>query len=127
MTVMNIKDIVEANGKTVEVNNLSQKHEIPLYSLVEIRADDESDKGDDVGLRLWVVNQGRDCDGTILYSLSFKKDAYESMLKNKALIDAGEFESKMDEAITRFHYTSASAMITGGYSKESLKVISLPD
>lgn len=127
MTVMSVKDIVEANGKTVEVNNLSKKHEIPLYSLVEIRADDESDRGDDVGLRLWVVNHGRDCDGTILYALSFKKDAYENMMKNKALIEAGEFEDKMDEAITRFHYTSASAMILGSYSKESLKVISSPD
>lgn len=65
-------DIVEANGKTIRENNEVIGHNIPVGTLVEVKYDDWY--GDGACLkahaRLWVVKQGRDCDGTPLYWLS---------------------------------------------------------
>lgn len=57
-----LRNVVEANGKTIKQNNMERTHGIPLGTLVETEE----------GLRLWVVLQGRDCDGTPLYWLGMR-------------------------------------------------------
>jgi hypothetical protein len=71
-------DIVEANGKTARENNLARPHLIPLDALVEI----DCPESEFHGVRAFVVEHARDCDGTPLYSLSFHKTA--RVLSNKA-------------------------------------------
>ncbi len=69
------------SGKTYREENLEKQHNIPLRSLVEVKADeDEADFNEkSSGLRLWVVSHDRDFDGTPLYSLSFDKDWTKNM------------------------------------------------
>jgi len=61
--MQNISDLIDPDDKQCrtyrEVNN-STKHTISIGSLVELEH----------GVRMLVVKQGRDCDGTPLYSLS---------------------------------------------------------
>lgn len=74
--VINVSDIVEANGKTWRENNLAIKHSIPIGTLVEVKFDSWFGEGAcwKVHARLWVVAHTRDCDGTPLYSLSRWRD-----------------------------------------------------
>lgn len=97
MNIINFGDIVEENGKTIRENNMNKIHNIPLRALVETHD----------GMRLYVVEQGRDCDGALLYWLSFNSDWSQDM-----------YGSEM-----RFH---ARGSVIGGYSEDSLKVIKLP-
>lgn len=71
-----IHEFVEANGKTIKENNLARPHVIPLGTLVEARWDEWFGGGAcmKIHARLWVVHQGRDCDGTPLYGLSRWRD-----------------------------------------------------
>lgn len=94
---INIADIPDEDGKTPRQKNLANPHNIPLQSLVETSE----------GLRLWVVDHRRDCDGTPLYGLSFDIDWHSSMygLQNQAM---------------------AMSRVDGGYPEESLTVISSP-
>lgn len=62
-----VGDLVEGNGKTVRENNLARSHTIHFGSLVEIKSDDPSFSWS--GVRLWVIDWSRDCDGTPLYIL----------------------------------------------------------
>ena len=66
MSIIFVSDIVESNGKTNKENNLSTQHTIPLNTLVEISYDSEYEDNSEKtsGLRLFVVNHSRDCDGT---------------------------------------------------------------
>lgn len=72
-----VSETVEQNGKTIKQNNLEKKHNIQLGTLVEITCDDSLCDEEDQhnGLRLFVVEHTRDCDGTPLYGLSFDKIA----------------------------------------------------
>lgn len=72
---INVSDIVEANGKTIRQNNLEEQHNLPLGTLVEI----DADYLDVHGIRLFVVNHSRDCDGTPLYDLSFNPKAQRDL------------------------------------------------
>jgi len=75
MEVVNIADIVnKKTGKTFREENNEKKHNIPLGSLVEVDFDDSYLESPKKGLRLFVVEHTRDCDGTPLYSLSFMKN-----------------------------------------------------
>lgn len=67
-----IHDLVEANGRTIRENNREKPHNIPLGTLVEVKFDAWFGEGGcwKVHARMWVVLQGRDCDGTPLYSIS---------------------------------------------------------
>lgn len=116
--MMNVSDIVESNGKSVKQNNLEQDHTIPLGSLVEILG---SDSDDDTGLRLFVVDHGRDCDGTPLYGLSLKKDAKEQMDKRKNQV--ATLPDGQDYQIAKMFYHMAQGSILFNYSTGSLKVI----
>ena len=55
-----LRNMVEENGKTIKQNNLSRSHNIPLDTLVELES----------GVRLFVTEHTRDCDGTPLYTLA---------------------------------------------------------
>jgi hypothetical protein len=114
-----VSDIVEDNGKTIKQNNLTIVHEIPIGSLVEIQ--DEGNEEQINGLRLFVVNHSRDCDGTPLYDLSFKINAqkeYNDIEADKsALIKAGLY--------TALNW-QANGSLMRHYGQESLTIIRLP-
>jgi hypothetical protein len=62
--LINFKNIIEKNGKTIYENNMDKKHKFPIGSLVEYED----------GMRLFVKAHTRDCDGTPLYSLGEKSE-----------------------------------------------------
>ena len=72
--------------------NLARQHVIPVGSLVEL----------DDGVRLWVVEHARDCDGTPQYTLAISP--YEPLFTD----------------ISRQYY---SQRVEPGYLEESLIVI----
>ena len=105
MELTNIADIKNPEtGKTSREENNSKSHNIPLGTLVEIDFDDSSLESPKKGLRLFVVGQDRDCDGTPLYSLSFNK-------KWKPDMFGEQFK------------TLARWAIDSGYSEDSLRVV----
>jgi hypothetical protein len=73
--VINFKDIVEENGKTIEQNNLSKGYKFPLGTLVKFKLgnyNNKTEKGTvytNVEGHLYVVEHTRDCDGSPLYTL----------------------------------------------------------
>ncbi len=117
MTIIIVVDIVESNGKTIRQNNLAQQHNIALGSLVEIVApDSEYDDNPTYGLRLFVVNHSRDCDGTPLYDLSFNKNAQK---------EYDEYESQKEQLgnlYQIFHWKANGALLRH-YGEDSLKLI----
>lgn len=123
--IIMVSDIVEANGKTCKENNLEKRHEIAIGTLVEIiyKSDYEDEEESKYGLRLFVVNHSRDCDGTPLYDMSFNKAAYKEYKESEDVIKKGIFENKMDEAITRMINYRANGAIMRHYDRESLKVV----
>lgn len=93
MEFINISDIINKDsGKTYREENESKKHNIPLGTMVEVIEDDSHES---LGIRLFVVYHYRDCDGTPLYGLSFKKDWSMDMYGKslvfitKAMVDLG--------------------------------------
>jgi len=60
-----VPEILESNGLSVRENNMDKNHSIPLFTLVELVCDDHEN-----GLRFFVQNHSRDCDGTPLYDLT---------------------------------------------------------
>lgn len=75
MELINIADIKNPEtGKTYREENNEKIHNIPLGTLVEVDFDDSYLENPKKGLRLFVVQHDRDCDGTPLYSLSFDKN-----------------------------------------------------
>jgi hypothetical protein len=114
--IINVKDIVEENGKTIHENNLEKTHKYPVGSLVEVKYDKFLGNGACklVHARLWVYSHDRDCDGEPLYSL-------------------GEWcPSKDPEAAFNWEFKSKairSAMlgIVHGFGEESLTLIPLTE
>ena len=60
-----LRNMVEANGKTIKQNNMARTHSVKIGALVELES----------GVRLFVVRHHRDCDGTPLYGLSAVEQA----------------------------------------------------
>jgi hypothetical protein len=108
-TIYFIGDIVEENGKTIRENNMERKHNIPIDTLVEVRYDNWFDDGacEKVHARLWVVEQGRDCDGTPLYSLCEEKSDVIPELQQ--------------------YFGKFAVKIRHGFSEESLTVVEVTD
>ena len=123
--VVFVGDIVEANGKTWKENNLAIEHDIPIGTLVEITYQNEYEEPEEsnYGLRLFVVNHSRDCDGTPLYDMSFDKKAHKEFEETKAKIDSGIFESRMEEALVRWAHQRAGGAILRHYGRDSLKIV----
>lgn len=91
-------------GRTFKEDNLLTLHKIPVGALVEIISSGDAladDGRTDVGVRLHVIKQGRDVDGTPLYWLGINGF------------------SKVDES-------GLANRVFGGYSEESLSVVQLP-
>lgn len=76
-------DLVEENGKTIRENNLRKRHNIPVGALVEFKTDNQRDSGahELIHARYWVVEHGRDCDGTPLYWLSHTKKENQNKIQ----------------------------------------------
>lgn len=72
--IVNVADLMEANGKTWRENNLAKEHKIGIGRLVEVISS---------GLRLYVFGHGRDCDGTPLYHLTADVDLIGEEVWNK--------------------------------------------
>lgn len=120
-----VGDIVEANGKTWKENNLAIQHDIPIGTLVEIIYKSEYEEEDEstYGLRLFVVNHSRDCDGTPLYDMSFDKKAFKEFQETEQKIKNNDFENRMDEALIRWAHQHAGGAIMRHYGRDSLKVV----
>lgn len=67
VSILNISDLVEANGKTWKENNLELQHSIPLFTMVEVELESSEVEN---GMRYFVQGHSRDCDGTPLYRLT---------------------------------------------------------
>lgn len=107
MRLVNIADLKNPEtGKTYREENNTKNHSIPLGTLVEVAFDDGNLTSPKKGLRLFVVEHYRDCDGTPLYSLSFDKNWASDMYGDnfKAL---------------------ALCAVDSGYSEDNLKIISI--
>ena len=74
MSITNVANLVESNGKTWRQNNLAITHTIPLGTLVEV----DLDYSDNHGIRLFVVMHTRDCDGSPMYALGSSNNPYNS-------------------------------------------------
>ena len=120
-----VGDIVEENGKTWKENNLAIKHDIPIGTLVEItyKSDYEEENESKYGLRLFVVNHSRDCDGTPLYDMSFDQKAFKEFQETETKIKNRDFENSMDEALIRWMHQRSGGAILRHYGRESLKVV----
>jgi hypothetical protein len=100
MNMINIADIKNpTTGKTFREENSEKNHNIPLGTLVEV--------GEEIsrysGLRLFVVDHNRDCDGTPLYTLSFEREWHEGYVGDYTIV--------------------AQAMTINGFSEGCLKII----
>jgi hypothetical protein len=124
MTLMNIANIIEANGKTVRQNNLEKKHNIPLGSIVEITYNDSDEEQNTFGLRLFVVDHARDCDGTPLYTLSSRKNAMIDYHKSVEETNMAKMSgSSQDIQLSTLLVWLAKGRLENGYSEDCLKVI----
>lgn len=95
MELINIADLKNPEtGKTYREENNAKIHNIPLGTLVEVDCDDSYLESPKKGLRLFVVQHDRDCDGTPLYSLSFDKNWEPDMFGDRSrwAIDTGYSE-----------------------------------
>lgn len=122
--IITVHDIVEENGKTIKENNLEKKHNIELGTLVEITSDDTLHDEEDQhnGLRLFVVQHTRDCDGTPLYSLSFNRIAGEQLDQAEKDLEKTKNDS-MEYTLVHWTVTKLRGSILSGFSEEVLKIV----
>jgi hypothetical protein len=108
--IMLFSNIREANGKTIKQNNMEKIHNIPIGALVEVKYDKWLYDGAcmKIHARLWVIEHGRDCDGTPLYSLA-----------NRPL---DKWEDTFIPIVRDYFYG-----VEHGFSEESLKIIEVTD
>lgn len=123
MPIINVADIVEANGKTVRQNNQAIPHELPLGSLVEITIDCPIGEFGSVykGVRLFVVAHDRDCDGSPLYSLSFDQNVLREIEGAQATFDdnrGSKFNSLFAMSVGK-----AKGSISDGWGPDNLLLI----
>lgn len=105
MDMINVADIKNPNtGKTYREENHEKTHNIPLGTLVEVDFNDDGYEDPKKGLRMFVVEHNRDCDGTPLYSLSFRKNWKPDMYGKELMM-------------------YARCEVDSGYSEDCLKVI----
>lgn len=106
-----VPNIVEANGKTIKENNLAQGHAIPLGALVEVNLD----YSEEHGIRMYVCEHSRDCDGTPLYTL----------WPSKAI---GDYDPNPKGTLEHIQIQQAYNMkASTGWSDSCLIVIKLPE
>ena len=70
MDVIQFKDIVEKNGRTVYENNMNKKHKFPIGSKVYLELETLTTAGPKFEKGIYTVfSHDRDCDGTPIYAL----------------------------------------------------------
>jgi len=68
--MVNIADLTNPEtGRTIRQENLKKQHNIPVDTLVEILGDENDEYS---GMRLYINEHTRDCDGTPIYLLGSK-------------------------------------------------------
>lgn len=100
-----------------------KEHSIPLYSLVEINSEEDN------GIRLYVQNHSRDCDGTPLYDLTYdvkmvgKKVLLDDFFKevNKNPLDAVWSAVDFGKVISHFSADSLTVIKDGSEVISTLK------
>ena len=119
--VVFVSDIVNPQtGLTIRQENERLTHKIPVGALVEVlKYNTDTDTHEEAfGLRLYVAEHTRDCDGTPLYTLSAQTqeeiDIARGVAKNSTILNGG---------MTLRGSTLIRPHLDGGYSEESLKVI----
>jgi len=119
-TITYASDIVEDNGKTIRENNMELQHTIPVGTLVEVKYDTWFGDGacEKNHARLWVIIQGRDCDGTPIYWLSthsYERISYEIGATSPEDVANASLQHKL-----LFNFK-------GGFCEEGLTVVDLTD
>lgn len=126
MTYINIvSNIVEENGKTVHQNNMEKEHAVPIGTLVEITYENEYEEEDErvKGLRLFVVDHQRDCDGTPLYGLSFSLGAKKDLDSIERSIEKGSYSSQAEYNLLVMLKWQAGGKIMNSYSEDCFVVV----
>jgi len=113
--IVKFGDIVEDNGKTIRENNLEEKHNIPIGTLVEVKYDKWYTNGACYKRydRLFVVKHTRDCDGTPLYSLANSRDYLK--------------DYSQDAFLSNSFIKNSFYGLEHGFSEENLTPIELSD
>ena len=113
-----VSEIVEANGKTVRENNLSEMHTIALGTLVEVKDDSEDENMN--GVRMFVVNHSRDCDGTPLYDLSAYRDAEKEYKESEQEMEQTRGQ---EQQLAQLVHWMMKGRITRHWSEDSLTIV----
>lgn len=118
MSIVFVHDYVEPNGQSIRENNYDRQHTIPIGAIVEVVYDDrdEDEDAQTFGLRLFVVNHSRDCDGTPLYDLSFCRTAFKD---HQEMVEAA---AGGDRLADRLRWQTSGRMLRH-YSADCLKII----
>lgn len=112
--LVNVSDIVGEDGLSDKERNAKIGHNIPLLAMVELVSDPGDGPSVCDGLRLFVQEHSRDCDGTPLYNLTTDwRLCFKEVKRPQAYADSLE----------RMHWWSVTGKIVGGYAEDSLKVI----
>ncbi len=124
----NIKAVDTVNPKTDKTyrqENREKAHNIPLGAIVELRkykATQDAYVEDPLGLRLYVVLHSRAMDQTPLYYLSCLP--YEEWEEERKFAETCVVYNRNDPGVKFGGYVLGPTSI-GGYTEESLKVVSL--
>lgn len=117
---------------------MERLHSIPVDTLVEVQYDDWFGGGAcaKTHARLWVVEQGRDCDGTPLYWLGPKPlDVIKTIVRETCVEITGDpvpvcGNGEENNADTRRFWNIARTMgivLRGGFSEDSLTPIEVTE
>ena len=116
-TIQLVPDLIESNGKTIRQNNMEKQHVIELGSLVEI----DCEYLDEHGMRVFVVEHTRDCDGEPLYLLS----GNYTYAQDKAEYE--KFRDTYPDGLRLLLQGQLEGNRVGSFGKDSLKVIRKPE
>ena len=122
-TMINVADLVEANGKTVRENNAARDHTVQLGALVEITTDCPIGEFGSIfkGVRMFVVAHARDCDGTPLYSLSVDRNIIKDVANEQEAYDGIDDPSL--KCVFALSLGRAKGAISTGWDIGSFQVI----
>lgn len=142
MRMLVLSNMVESNGKTVRENNTAIPHNIPVGTLVEVHFDEWHGDGacEKTHARLWVIEQGRDCDGSPMYWLCDKTiDVIETIVRETCTEIRHEqppirvpFSESSDgpDGGTRRFWNFARSMgieLRGGFGEDSLTPVEVTE
>lgn len=125
-------DIVESNGKTIRQNNLEKEHKFKIGDLVEACTSKFHGNGSSEIIKghFFIVDLGRDCDGTPLYSLSTTPRDQWANVKITVLHDDPNkfsFETKEVPNNKMSHGQMIFYNVMTGFSEDSLTKIENDD